>query len=280
LTLEVVAMQSKPLVPGLDKPVSQLALGTAFYGFEEKERWFALLDEFLRSGGTLLDTGRHYGASEGVLGQWMAARGTRERVVLATKCGHGDCELPAEDFEGMVATELAESLELLGTDHVDLYMLHRDNPAVPVARIMDRLNLEIDRGRVRTLGASNWTCARVDEANQYARQHGLTGFAVVSNNVSLAVPAQPFYRGLVSLDNAAEHWHERTGIPLTVWSPQARGFFTGKYAPEMRQRPGSLDTDFDRRMLEVYGTEDNFERLRRAQELGRSKGGYSAVQVA
>lgn len=273
-------MQSKPLVPGLDKPVSQLALGTAFYRYEEKQRWFELLDEFIGLGGTLLDSGRHYGTSERVIGEWMASRGTRDRVVLITKCGHGNCELPAENFEKMVAEEFEKSLESLQTDHVDLYMLHRDNPVVPVARIIDRLNREIDNGRVRTLGASNWTCSRVDEANAYARLHGLAGFAAVSNNISLAVQAQPFYKGLVDVDRAAERWHRKTGTPLIVWSPQARGFFTGRYAPATAQRHEGPENDFDRRMGEVYCTDENFERLRRARELGSRKGGYSATQVA
>jgi 1-deoxyxylulose-5-phosphate synthase len=273
-------MQSNLLVPGLGTPISQLALGTAFYRYEEKQRWFELLDEFVSLGGTLLDSGRHYGTSEQVIGQWMASRGIREQVVLITKCGHGNCELPAENFEQMVTDEFEKSLELLQTDYIDLYMLHRDNPSVPVARIIDRLNREIDNGRIRTLGASNWTCSRVDEANEYARRHGLTGFATVSNNLSLAVQAQPFYKGLVDVDQSAERWFQATGIPLIVWSSQARGFFTGRYAPEMQNRMDSLESDFDKRMVEVYCTEENFERLRRARELGTSKGGYSAMQVA
>ena len=95
-------MQSKPLVPGLAKPVSPLALGTAFYRYEEKQRWFELLDEFVGLGGTLLDSGRHYGTSERVIGEWMASRGTRDRVVLITKCGHGNCELPADNFCNLI----------------------------------------------------------------------------------------------------------------------------------------------------------------------------------
>jgi 1-deoxyxylulose-5-phosphate synthase len=273
-------LKSKPLISGIDKPVSQLALGTAFYRIDDKQPWFDLLDAFVGCGGTLLDTGRQYGTSENVLGEWMASRKARDRVVLSTKCAHGDCELPAEHFEDMVTEEMGTSLKILQTDHVDLYMLHRDNPAVPVARIIDRLNVEIERGRTLALGASNWTPARVDEANRYARQHGLKGFSVVSNNVSLAVPDAPFYRGLVSLDAAAEQWQQQSGLPLIVWSSQARGFFTGRWTPEMRAHPERMANDFDRRMLEVYCTDDNFERLRRAESLGTSKGGYSAMQVA
>lgn len=267
-------------IAGLEKPLSQLALGTAFYRIEEKENYFPLLDEFLLAGGTLIDTGRHYGSSEAVIGEWLVSRGTRDQVVLLSKCGHGDCELPADGFEAMVDEELETSLKLLNTDRIDIYMLHRDNPAVAVERIIDRLNVEIDRHRVRTLGASNWTCDRVQAANDYARRRGLVGFTAVSNNLSLAVPTQPFYKGLVTLDDAAESWHVETGIPLIDWSAQARGFFTGAYSPDLRERFDEIDDDFQKRMIEVYCTDDNFERLRRAKELGMQKGGYSAVQIA
>jgi aryl-alcohol dehydrogenase-like predicted oxidoreductase len=270
-------------VEGVVQPLSELALGTAFYGPDQRERWFRMLDEFVEAGGTVIDTARGYGGgdSEKLIGAWMEDRGSRVDVAIITKCGlRDDGLLPADDFSGMVIEELSRSLDCLRTDRVDLYMLHRDNPSVPVAEIMDCLNGELARGRIRALGASNWEYARVDEANEYAHRRGLTGFAAVSNNISLAVPAASFYPGLVSADESGETWHAETGIPLIAWSSQARGFFTGRYAAEMRSSPASVEEGFTRRMLEVYCTDDNLERLRRAQELGQKRGGYSAVQVA
>jgi aryl-alcohol dehydrogenase-like predicted oxidoreductase len=270
-------LHSTTQIHGIDKPVSALALGTASFRSTDKERWFALLDRFWRAGGTVLDSGRSYGDSEAVIGEWLETRHARDDVLLVTKCAHGDAILPAEDFEGVVTRELSESLDNLRTDHIDIYMLHRDNPVVPVGRIVERLNREVERGRVRALGASNWTYARVDSANEYATQHSLQGFAVVSNNLSLATPTGPFYPGLVSTDPAGEQWHEATGTLLLSWSAQARGFFTGQYAAAVREQTG--DT-FASRMAEVYATPDNLERLRRAQVLGQRLGGYSAVQIA
>ena len=206
--------------------------------------------------------------------------GTRDRVVLMTKCGHGNCELPAENFEEMVTEEFEKSLQLLQTDHVDLYMLHRDNLVVPVGedhRSFESRNRQRPRPDSR---ASNWTCSRVDEANAYARQHGLAGFAAVSNNLSLAVQAQPFYKGLVDVDRAAEHWHQKTGIPLIVWSPQARGFFTGRYRPKWRIGMKVPKTTSIEEWAKSIARSENFERLHRARELGSRKGGYSAIQVA
>jgi len=266
-------------VEGVDKPVSELALGTAFYGLDDEEVWFRMLDEFVDAGGTVIDTARAYrgGDSEKLIGRWIEARRSRDDVVLVTKCGHGtDGTLPAENFAGMVAEELAQSLDCLRTDYVDLYMLHRDNAAIPVGEIMDCLNVELGRGRVRAIGASNWEYARVDEANEYVQRQGLRGFAAVSNNISLAAPTCPFYPGLVSVDADGERWHARTGTPLVSWSSQARGFFTGQYSADVPDGARG----FAKRMLEVYGTEENQERLRRARELGEKKGGYSAVQVA
>jgi aryl-alcohol dehydrogenase-like predicted oxidoreductase len=172
------------------------------------------------------------------------------------------------------------SLESLRTGHVDLYMLHRDNPVVPVGRILERMNRVIEDGYAGAIGASNWAYARVDEANAYAREHGLQGFTFVSNNLSLAVPSEPFYPRLVSVDTEGELWHERTGIPLLSWSSQARGFFAGRYTAVLRAQPDGLASPFDRRMMEVYGNEANFERLRRAKELGEAQGDYTAVEVA
>jgi len=273
-------LRSNLSIDGINKPISALALGTAFYRPESKDEWFDIMDGYLSLGGTVIDTGRQYGESEEVVGQWLEKSTARDRMVVITKCAHGPGLLPADDFEEVVTQELAESLMHLRTDYVDLYVLHRDNPAVPVGRILDRLNAEIDRGRVVALGASNWSYARADEANEYARQHGIRGFAVVSNNLSLAVPEGPFYDGLASADQAGERWHQNTGIPLLSWSSQARGFFTGRYTPDMRDKVGGIDDKFTKRMVEIYCTDANFERLRRARQLGKEKQDYSAVQIA
>ena len=266
---------------GIEKPVSKLALGTAFFRLESRDAWFNILDCFCRERGTVVDTGRIYGESEQVIGSWLESRRARDQVILITKGGHGTGHgLSAEDFLAVIKRELTTSLETLGTEYVDLYMLHRDSPTVPVATIMDCLNRELDRGSIRALGASNWEYPRIDEANEYAQKHGLRGFSAGSNNLSLAVPTGPFYPGLVSVDRDGERWHGQTGIPLIPWSSQARGFFTGQFTREMRAMAHEIQDGFVARMVEVYGTDDNFERLRRAADLGKKMGGFSATQIA
>lgn len=264
-------------IEGIDKHVSSLALGTAFYRLDTRDTWFDILDTFLELGGTVIDTGRCYIESEEVIGSWLESRVVRDKVVLMTKGGHGDgLGVESGDFTATIEEELATSLECLRTGYVDMYMLHRDSPKVPVAEIMDCLNTRIKQGKTCSLGASNWEYDRITEADAYARNHTLTEFSIVSNNITLAVPEVPFYPGLVWVDARGEEWHRKTGIPLVVWSSQARGFFTGQYTPDSI----SIHDEFTTRMVEVYWTEDNIERLRRAEHLGKKKGGYSATQIA
>ena len=268
-------------IPGIDRPLSALALGSHYYRLADGDHWHRLMDHYLEAGGTLLDTARSYAESEQVIGRWLAQRDVRERLVLLTKGGHGQRHGVMEgEFGAVIEAELGTSLEVLGVEHVDLYLLHRDSLACDVGTIIEALNRELRRGRVRALGASNWEYDRIEQANAYARDRGLQGFSVISNHLALARPAEPFWPGLVAVGPDGWRWHARTGIPLLVFSSQARGFFSGRYGPHQRAAaPGTLDP-YDARMLEVYGSDANFARLQRARQLGREKGGYTATQVA
>jgi len=276
-------MKSKKLVAGIDKPISELVLGTAWYSLKEKNQWFDLMDDFVGYGGTTIDTARCYGESEEVIGQWMERRLNRDRIVIITKGGLSEedgTRLAVEGIAAKIKKDITVSLQYLQTDYIDLYFLHRDTASIPVSEIVDSLNAELERGRIHAFGGSNWELRRVDEANEYAYKYGMTGFAVVSNNLSLAVPTGPFYAGLVSTDKMDREWYLKTGMPLFAWSSQARGFFTGRFSPDMRNDAEATQDEFTKNMVRVYCTGDNFERMRRAKELGEKKGGYTAVQVA
>ncbi len=268
-------------VPDVPAPVSRLVLGTVRFSTDNPEYWFEILDRYVSAGGNAIDSARLYGTSEIVIGEWLAQRRNRADILLFTKGGHGtEHKLPDVDLEAIIEQELAESLERLQTDVIDFYWLHRDNPDMPVGRILDCLNSHLQDGRIRAFGGSNWTTDRVDEANAYAGEHDLRGFSGVSNNMSLAVQPEPFYPGLVTTGPAEAAWHQRTGLPLFAWSSQARGFFAGRIQPDMRDRMDSLEDGLTRRMLEVYGTDDNFERLRRCEELAGRKSDCTANRVA
>lgn len=278
-------MEKNLAIANVDKPVSELVQGSSWFALNEQERLFELLDEFVAHGGTAIDTARCYGESEEVIGRWLEARGHREEIFLITKGGmaeEGPPRLVVDGFAEKIDRDLTESLDHLRTDYIDLYFLHRDAPSFPVGPIVEGLNAELERGRIRAFGGSNWEPRRIDEANEYAAQHGLTGFAAVSNHLSLAVPTGPFYEGLLWVDPAARRWHVERGIPNFSWASLARGFFTGRFSREMRERVARSDASlswFDCQMIRIYGTDDNYERLRRAEELGARKG-YSAVQIA
>lgn len=273
-------MKSRYLFSEINKPISQFGLGTVAYNIENKGKWHRILDYFVENGGTLIDTARGYSTSEEVIGSWLDGRCIRDKVVIITKCGlTNEGVLPEGNYPDIVHNELSTSLETLRTDYIDIYMLHRDNQEMTVEEILSPLNEEISKGRIKVLGASNWEYRRVEEANQYAYKHNMKGFALVSNNISLAVPTAAFYRGLVTTDKMGEEWHKQTGIPLIPWSSLARGFFTGKYTPEMRNNVSLKSGSFEARMVKVYCTDGNFERLSRAKKLGDEKG-YTAMEVA
>ena len=269
-----------PSVSGLAKPMSRLALGTAFYRLAEQEQCFSLLDRFRDLGGTTIDSAHGYGESEKVVGAWLASRKASAQMLLITKCGHGNAILPEEGFEQNVDEEVAQSHRDLGVDRIDLLFLHRDNPGVPVERIMTKLSATVQSSNARAIGASNWSYDRIDSANAWAAKNGGVPFVAVSNNLSLGRAAEPFYPNLVSTDAAGEAWHKKTSVPLIPWSSQARGFFTGRWPRELRDNPGAGLSQFNTRMIEVYATEANYGRLERAEALGRDKGGFSAMQVA
>jgi aryl-alcohol dehydrogenase-like predicted oxidoreductase len=169
---------------------------------------------------------------------------------------------------------LLESLERLRTDYVDIYLMHRDNPNVPVGEFVECLNEHHGSGRIHAFGGSNWTTGRLAEANAYARAHDLQGFAASSPNFSLAVWNEPTWTNCLSAsDPASREWYSQTKMPLFAWSSQAAGFFTGRY------NEGEPDKSTSQVMARVWFNEANFKRLRRARELAQAKG-VTSNQIA
>lgn len=253
-------------IPGLDKPVSRLVMGV---DHPASMPYAAILfDDFFERGGTCFDTAHIYGlgVAERLLGHWIANRAIRDQVVVLDKGAH----TPNCNPDGLTR-ELFESLERLQTDYVDLYLLHRDNPDVPVSEFIDVLEEHREAGRIRAFGTSNWTIERFEAANEYARSKGVPGFVVSSNQLSLARMVEPPWPGCRSAgDPASRTWHERTQTILMPWSSQARGFFSRATDPDDRS-----DTELAR----CWFADDNFERLRRAREIAVARG-VQPVQIA
>ena len=260
-------------IPGVTKTISRIVLGSLVFSPHKEVTGESLLDEFFAAGGNAIDTAHAYGGgdSERVIGAWMKTRDNRAEVYLIDKGAHPTPKVPRPRLNPQeMKCDLDESLSRLETDYIDLYLLHRDDPQIPVATIIDYLNQEIESGRIHAFGASNWTHHRIQEANEYAAQNGLIGFAVSSSNLSLAVPMDAMWHGVLSVTEEAQDWHRENQFPLISWSAQARGFFSGQFTPENRD---------DEDMVRVYYNRDNFERLKRARELGRRKG-FTAIQIA
>lgn len=251
--------------PALERDLSVLALGTFGLATRSWEACCDLLDGWVELGGNVIDCAREYdeGEAERLVGRWLDERRAHDRVTVLTKGAHPDAGGDRVTPEA-IAADVAASLEALRTDTIDLYVLHRDDPRVPVGPIIEALEEHRDAGRVRAFGASNWTTARLDEAAAYAAGGGLQGFSLSSPNLSLALQNQPPWSGCVSAsDPASRAWYERTQLPVFAWSSQAGGFFTGRFRPDRRD---------DERMVRVYYREDNWERLRRADAAARSRG--------
>ena len=159
-----------------------LALGTAPFGTGiPRNTAFAILGAFVDAGGNLVDTAAVYGmgVSEQTLGEWMRLRQSRDRVVISTKGGHPSLPDWARRItEADIRADMEDSLRFLGTDHVDIYFLHRDDESKPVEDIMPILDTLVREGKTRLIGASNWTVARINEANAFARANGMAEFSV------------------------------------------------------------------------------------------------------
>jgi aryl-alcohol dehydrogenase-like predicted oxidoreductase len=243
---------------------------------------FKLLDQVYELGCNTIDTAHVYGNgdSELIIGKWMQARGLRDKLVLITKgAAHSEDRRRMTPFD--IASDLHDSLARLKTDYVDLYLLHRDDPTVPVEPIIDTLNEHLRAGRFRAIGASNWSHQRIESANAYARANGLEPFAASSPQFSLADPLDEPWPLCISISGsaraAAREWYAQTQMPVLVWSPLASGFFSGRFRRDNLYT--FVDREWDRVCVRTYASEENFQRLERAGILAAEKG-LSAAQVA
>ena len=268
-------------IEGVSQPVSRIFLGTASPPFNTGLDGSELLEAALSQGINAIDTARVYGLSENSLGTWLDRPGNREKVVLLSKCGH-----PAEDGARRVCAaemrrDLEISLEALRTDHIDIYLLHRDDPEVAVGPLMDALNRCVDEGKLGALGVSNWTIPRIEAANEYAAKHNLRPFTVSSPNFGLAEQVCDLWGGgcvtIAGPENAeARAWYARNSVPVFAYSSLARGLFSGRVKSD---DPDSVNTGMDAFGVKGYACDANIERLRRCEIMAAQKG-LTVPQVA
>ena len=245
---------------GTSFEVSAVAMGSALFGATYSEDFSrGQLDLFCEGGGNFIDTAHVYNdwipgdtaRSEKVIGRWIKSRGMAGKVIVVTKGAHPpmDSMQTSRVRQDCIAEDLKESLENLGLDAIDLYLLHRDDPSVPIGELVGWMNEHIQDGLIRHWGVSNWRLDRIQAANEYAQANGLQGIALNQTMWSFASIAQEGLEDqtLVPLDRAAYDYHCVTGMNLMAFTSQAKGYFARRDAGE------NLPPD----VLRVYGTPAN-----------------------
>ncbi|MCK7625404.1 aldo/keto reductase [Streptomyces sp. RS10V-4] len=211
--------------------VSRLCLGGNVFGWTADEaESFAVLDAYVAGGGNFIDTADVYsawvpgnkgGESETVLGNWLAARGNRDDVVIATKVG------AHPDHKGLSAATIKTAVDLslsrLRTDYIDLYYTHYDDESVEVGEFLTALDDLVRAGKVREIGASNISASRLQEALDFSDREGVARYVALQPHYNLV--SRDTYEGELA-DVAA-----RNGLGAVPYYALASGFLSGKYRP-------------------------------------------------
>ena len=265
-------------VAGIEKPISRIVFGTDRLRGRGlawlpnrllEQQAFSLLDRSFELGCNSFDTARIYRDSERTLGAWMRERRNRDKIVVISKGCHpnllGHPRLSPSD----VSHDLHASLKALGTDFIDLYLLHYDHPTARVEPVMEQLNRHIDEGKISAIGASNWSHDRIASANTFAASKGLKPFSASSIQFSLAEwPRSPWPGNAVTLGGdgqaAAREWYSTQRLPVFAYSSLARGFFSNHYHPKhpYANRVSWFNATY-------FGTEENIQRLERTRMFAR-----------
>jgi aryl-alcohol dehydrogenase-like predicted oxidoreductase len=227
----------------------------------------AVVDAALDQDATFIDTADIYGgdgASEALLGQ--ALDGRRDQAVLATKFGMdmGDGRGPrgSRDY---ILQEVEDSLARLRTDVIDVYWYHEPDGVTPIVETLGALDELVREGKVRAIGASNFSAEQIEEADAVAHEHGLTRFTAVQNQYSL-------------LSREAERdvlpTCERLGLAFIPYFPLASGLLTGKYRRGEQPPPGTRLAGRDE-----IATDEQFQLLDRLSGFAEERG-VSLLEVA
>jgi aryl-alcohol dehydrogenase-like predicted oxidoreductase len=238
-----------------DLDVSRLCLGGNVFGWTiDEQASFGVLDAYVQAGGNFIDTADIYGRrgpsglgeSERIIGRWLAARGNREQLVIATKVGM------APDDPGLSEEQVTQgaenSLKRLGVDRIDLFYAHRDDPDTPLEETLGAFQRLIDSGKIRHAAASNYSAARLAEAVRVGERHGMAGY----------VALQPHYNLLErDYEGELEQLCARAGLACVPYFGLARGFLTGKY----RREGGPIDSPRAEGVRELYCNERGFAAL-------------------
>jgi aryl-alcohol dehydrogenase-like predicted oxidoreductase len=256
-----------PRIPRTDLEVFPLCLGGNVFGWTADEpQSFGVLDRYRAAGGNFIDTADVYsawapghtgGESETIIGRWMAARSTRSEMVIATKVGM------SPGLKGLsprtIRTAAEASLRRLGTSRIDMYYAHADDPETPIEDTLRAFDALVKEGKVRYIGASNFTASRLAEALQTSDRNGLTRYVALQPHYNL------MHRHEYEGELAALCAHETLGC--VPYYGLAKGFLTGKYRTDSHvdsPRAAGARAYLDARGLRVLNTLDDIATARHA----------------
>ena len=229
-----------------DLHVAPFCLGGNVFGWTaDEEMSFRLLDAFVDAGCNFIDTadvyskwapGHHGGESETIIGDWLKRRGRRDDVIIATKVGSDMGGGKKGLSKAHIARAAEESLRRLGTDYIDLYQSHRDDEETPIEETLEAYGALIKQGKVRAIGASNFTPERLAASLEASAKHGLPRYETLQPESNLMV--RDFERDLAPL--CARH-----GLGVIPYFGLASGFLTGKYRSkaDLKQSPRGEDVE-------------------------------------
>ncbi len=246
-------------ITGVEPPVARLVMGVDHPTAAGQAA--VLFDDYFERGGNAFDTAWVYGGgrADHILGWWIRTRGVRGEVVVLGK----GCHTPMNRPE-LVAGQVRDSLDRMRTEYIDMYLLHRDNTDIPAGEFVDALDAEWRAGRIRAFGGSNWSAARMREANAHARAKGRQPFTLWSNQFSLARMLDAVWGGCLSASGEESLALLREGgLTLLPWSSQARGFFTDRAGRDKRDNA---------ELVRCWYSEENFLRRDRAVAIAARKG--------
>jgi aryl-alcohol dehydrogenase-like predicted oxidoreductase len=224
-------MAARVRIPRTELDVHPLCLGGNVFGWTaDAETSHAVLDAYAAAGGDFVDTADSYtwrvegnsgGDSERVLGDWMAARGVRDRMVVATKVGSWP-ERPGLSPDNLRAA-CDDSLRRLRTDHIDLYYAHRDDLETPIEDTLGAFDELVRAGKIRHVGLSNYSAERLTSVLTVAEEHGLVRPVALQPHYNL-VERAAYEDELAEVASSAD-------LGVMPYFALAKGFLTGKYRP-------------------------------------------------
>lgn len=248
--------------------VSEIALGTMYFGWKDSEESsFERLNQYTEAGGNFIDTANVYtrrealgldlygkdfdkfedGASERLIGAWMKEKKNRNGIILATKVGFAYPGIEIGTSRKQIKEECEKSLKRLGTDYIDLYYLHMDDKKTPFEESLSALTELVREGKVRAVGASNFTAERLTEADGVAKREGFVRFSCIQNKGTYLTPrADVDYGRQAPLCESVISAAQKLGITPIAYSPLAKGYYANR----------------EKALAECYRSSENEEKIK------------------